>query len=80
MMYFVMMYSVLWSEREKERERKGEREEGRERCSMQVAIMEKALEDAKGAAPSRESMIALADTFRYAFTLFQKTFLSSELN
>ena len=36
--------------------------------------MEKALEDAKGAAPSRESMIALADT------LFQKTFLSSELS
>ena len=34
--------------------------------------MEKALEDAKGAAPSRESMIALADTFRYVFYIVSK--------
>ena len=79
-MYFVMMYSVLWSVREREGERERERGRKGERCSMQVAIMEKALEDAKGAAPSRESMIALADTFRYVFTLFQKTFLSSALS
>jgi hypothetical protein len=34
--------------------------------------MEKALEDARGAAPSRESMVALAESFRCHFGLVQK--------